>query len=81
MIVEGDSATIIAAVSQGRSLLSSFGNIVDDVQCLLSNFSSVKFSHVNVVADALAKQVTSIPLHPYPLPLLHPLTSIRGLGL
>ena len=60
VIVEGDSATIIAAVSQGRSLLSSFGNIVDDVQCLLSNFSSVKFSHVNVVAGALAKKVTSI---------------------
>ena len=46
VIVEGDSAIIIAAISQGRSLLSSFGNIVDDVQCLLPNFSSIQFSHV-----------------------------------
>ena len=64
MIVEGDSAIIIAAVSQGRSLLSSFGNIVDDVQCLLPNFSSIQFSHVNrsgnLVADALAKKASSI---------------------
>ena len=63
MIVEGDSAIIIAAVSQGRSLLSSFGNIVDDVQCLLPNFSSIQFSHVNrsgnLVADALAKKDSS----------------------
>lgn len=47
VIVEGDSATIIIVVSHGLSLLSSFGNILDDIQCLLSNFSLVKFSHIN----------------------------------
>ena len=64
VIVEGDSAIIIVAISQGRSLLSSFGNIVDDVQCLLPKFSSIQFSHVNgsgdLVADALAKKASSI---------------------
>ena len=60
---EGDSATIISAVSQGTSLLSSYGNIVDDVRYLLPSFSSVTFSHVNrtgnIVADALAKKASS----------------------
>ena len=37
-IFEGDSATIIFAVSQGTSLLSSFGNIFDDVRYLLPSF-------------------------------------------
>ena len=65
VIFEGDSTTIISAVSQGTSNLSSFGNIVEDVRHLLPSFSSVIFSHVNcsgnIVADALAKR---------PLPLL-----------
>ncbi|XP_075638395.1 uncharacterized protein LOC142610469 [Castanea sativa] len=64
VILEGDSATIISAVSQGTSLLSSFGNIVDDVRHLLPSFSSVTFSHVNctgnIVADALAKKASSV---------------------
>lgn len=64
VIFEGDSATIISAVSQGSSILSSFGNIVDDVRHLLPSFSSVIFSHVNhsgnIVADALAKKASSI---------------------
>ena len=64
MIDEGDSAIIIAAFSQGRFLLSSFGNIVDVVQCLLPKFSSIQFSHVNrsgnLEADALAKKASSV---------------------
>lgn len=64
VIFEGDSATIISAVSQGTSRLSSFGNIVDDVRLLLPSFSSVSFSHVNrsgnKVGDALAKKASSI---------------------
>ena len=63
VIFEGDSAAIISAVSQGISLLSSFGNILDDVRCLIPSFSSVKFSHVNrsgnLVVDALAKKASS----------------------
>ena len=63
VIFEGDSAAIISAVSQGISLLSSFGNILDDVRCLIPSFSSVKFSHVNrfgnLVAVALAKKASS----------------------
>ena len=63
VIFEGDSAAIISAVSQGISLLSSFGNILDDVRCLIPSFSSGKFSHVNrsgnLVADALAKKDSS----------------------
>ncbi|XP_023879479.1 uncharacterized protein LOC111991894 [Quercus suber] len=63
VIFEGDSATIISAISQGTSLQSSFGNIVDDIQYLLPSFSSVTFSHVNrpgnIVADALAKKASS----------------------
>ena len=64
VIFEGDSATIIFAVSRGISILSSFGNIVDDVRYLLPSFSSVIFTHVNcfgnIVADALAKKASSI---------------------
>ena len=60
MIFEGDSTTIISAVSQGSSVLASFGNIIDDVRHLLPSFSIVSFNHVhhsgNVVADALAKE-------------------------
>ncbi|XP_075636498.1 uncharacterized protein LOC142608690 [Castanea sativa] len=43
VIFEGDSATIISAVSQASSTLSTFGNIVDDVRYLLYSFSSVIF--------------------------------------
>ncbi|XP_030923498.1 uncharacterized protein LOC115950443 [Quercus lobata] len=64
VIIEGDSVIIIAAITQGRSLLSSFGNIVDDILCLLPKFSSIQFNHVirsgNLVADALAKKAASI---------------------
>ena len=64
MIFEGDSTTIISAVSQGSSVLASFGNIIDDVRHLLPSFSVVSFNHVhrssNVIADALAKKASSI---------------------
>ena len=64
VIFEGDSTTIISAVSHGSSVLASFGNIIDDVRHLLPSFSVVSFNHVhrssNVVADALAKKASSI---------------------
>ncbi|XP_023876411.1 uncharacterized protein LOC111988835 [Quercus suber] len=64
VIFEGDSTTIISAISKGTLNLSSFGSIVDDVWHSLPSFSSVIFSHVNhlgnIVADALAKKAFSI---------------------
>ena len=64
VIFEGDSTTIISAISQGSSVLASFGNIIDDVRHLLPSFSVVSFTHVhrsgNVVADALAKKASSM---------------------
>ena len=63
VIFEGDSATVISAVSRGISIPSSFGNIVDDVRYLLPSFPLVIFTHVNcsgnIVADALAKKASS----------------------
>ena len=67
VIFEGDSTTIISAVSHGSSVLALFGNIIDDVRHLLPSFSVVSFNHVhrsgNVVADALAKKASSIVGH------------------
>ena len=64
VIFEGDSTTIISAVSHGSSVMVSFGNIIDDVRHLLPRFSVVSFNHVhcsgNVVVDALAKKASSI---------------------
>ena len=68
VIFEGDSATIINAVSQGNTLFSSFGNIVDYIRCLVSGFTFLNFLHVhrsgnfvgNFVASALAKKAKNI---------------------
>ena len=64
VIFEGDLTTIISAVSQGFSVLASFGNIIDDVRHLLPSFSVVSFNHLhcsgNVVADALEKKASSM---------------------
>ena len=64
VIFEGDSTTIIFAVSHGYSVMASFGNIIDDVRHLLPRFSVVSFNNVhrsgNVVAEALAKKASSI---------------------
>ena len=64
VIFEGDSTTIIFAVSHRSSVMASFGNIIDDVRHLLPRFYSVSFNHVhrsgNVVTDALAKKASSI---------------------
>ena len=60
MIFKGVSTTIINVVSQGNASLSSFGNIVDNIRCLVSGFSFFNFLHVhhsgNFVVDALAKK-------------------------
>ena len=38
VIFEGDSASVINAISQETAVLTSFGNIVDDIRALVSIF-------------------------------------------
>ena len=51
---------MINAISQESPVLNSYGDIVDDIRSLVSDFQSFKFFFVhqscNVVADALAKK-------------------------
>ena len=60
VIFEGDSASVINAISQESPVLNSYGDVVDDIRILVSVFQSFHFVHVhrscNVVADALAKK-------------------------
>ena len=60
VIFEGDLTIVINAVSQRNAALCSYGNIVDDIRCLVSSFLFFDFIHVhrtgNFVADALAKK-------------------------
>ena len=55
---------VINTVSHGNAVLSSFGNIVDDIQCLASSFLFFEFIHVhrtsNFVADALVKNAKNL---------------------
>ena len=64
VIFEGGSTIVINAVSQRNAALSSYGNIVDDIRCLVSSFLFFDFIHVhrtgNFVADALAKKAKNI---------------------
>ena len=60
VIFEGDLASVINAISQESPVLKSYGDIVDDIHSLVSDFQSFKFVFAhrscNVVADALAKK-------------------------
>ena len=60
VIFEGDSASVINAISQESPVLNSYGDTVDDIRSLVSVSQSFKFVFVhrscNVVADALAKK-------------------------
>ncbi|XP_075636496.1 uncharacterized protein LOC142608688 [Castanea sativa] len=60
VMFEGDSTSVINAVSQESPVLNSYGDVVDDIRSLVSVFQSFQFVHVhrscNVVADALAKK-------------------------
>ena len=51
---------MINAISQESPVLNSYGDIVDDIRSLVSDFQSFKFVFVhqscNVVVDALAKK-------------------------
>ena len=60
VIFEGDSVSAIIAIVQENPILTSYGDIVDDIRSLVSAFQSAQFVFVhrscNVVADALAKK-------------------------
>ena len=40
VIFEGDSASVINAISQGNEVLSAYGNIIDDIRCSVAAFES-----------------------------------------
>ncbi|KAK7849004.1 nedd8-activating enzyme e1 catalytic subunit [Quercus suber] len=56
----GDSASVVNAISQESTVLTSFGNIVDDIRALVFVFQFFQFVHVrrtcNVVAATTANQ-------------------------
>ena len=60
VIFEGDSTSVINAISQGNEVLSANGNIIDNIRCSVAAFESFEFCQVhrnyNIVADALAKE-------------------------
>nr|POE96263.1 hypothetical protein CFP56_54048 [Quercus suber] len=60
IIFEGDATSVFSAISQGKEVLTSYGNLVDDIRSLVSVFQFTQFVHVhcscNVVVDALAKR-------------------------
>ena len=57
---EGDSATVIQAITRRDSDFLPFGNIIDDIRHQVSAFHFSDFCHVNrsckIVADALAER-------------------------
>ena len=60
VIFEGDSVSVMTAIAQENPILTSYGDIVDDIRYVASAFQSTQFVFVhrscNVVADALAKK-------------------------
>ena len=60
VIFEGDSVSVMNAIAQEHPILTSYGDIVDDIHYVASAFQSAQFVSVhrscNVVADALAKK-------------------------
>ena len=60
VIFEGDSVSAMNAIAQDYLILTSYGDIVDDIRDVASTFQSAQFVSVhracNVVADALAKK-------------------------
>ena len=64
VLFEGDSAVVIQALIQGNSTSSEYGNIIEDIRTLATDFDFCHFIHVkrncNVVADALAKKAKTL---------------------
>ena len=60
VIFEGDFVSVMNAIAQEHPILTSYGDIVDDIRYVASAFQSAQFVSVhrscNVVADALAKK-------------------------
>ena len=60
VIFEGDSVSMMDAIAQEHLILTSYGDIVDDIRYVAFAFQSAQFVSVhrscNVVADALAKK-------------------------
>ena len=47
VIFEGDAAVVINAISQGNDALSAYGNIINDIRCLVAVFQVFQFCHVH----------------------------------
>ena len=63
-VLEGDSLTIIKALSTDQRSLSSFGPLIDDAKFSSVNFDQLHYSHVkrecNFAAHSLAKFASNI---------------------
>ncbi|KAL0000944.1 hypothetical protein SO802_014725 [Lithocarpus litseifolius] len=63
-VMEGDSLTIIKALSSDQRSLSSFGPLIDDAKFSSVNFDQLRYSHVkrecNFAAHSLAKFASNI---------------------
>ena len=63
-MLEGDSLTIIKALSTDQRSLSSFGLLIDDAKFSSVNFDQLRYSHVkkecNFAAHSLAKFASNI---------------------
>ena len=64
VVLEGDSLTIIKALSNDQRSLSSFGPLIDDAKFSSVNFDQLCYSHVkrecNFAAHSLAKFASNI---------------------
>jgi len=64
LIIEGDSINVMRALSSLSLNLSVVGNVVADIQCLISGLSRVSFSWVkrdcNQVAHVLARFASNL---------------------
>ena len=64
LIIEGDSVNVMRGLSSSSSDLSVVGNVVADIQCLISGLRRVSFSWVNKdcnqVAHVLARFVSNL---------------------
>ena len=63
-VLEGDSLTIMKALSSDHSSLAPFGLLIDDIKFSAKNFDQLLYSHVkgecNSVAHCLARHAFNI---------------------
>ena len=63
-VLEGDSLTIMKALSSDHSSLAPFGLMIDDIKFSAENFDQLLYSHVkrecNSVAHCLARHAFNI---------------------